>query len=89
MKHRGTAEPFDYPLVVLPTYVFVYRLPEFRKVAKSLLVSVVHLLLQLGEGVLRLEVVEAVALPRHRLNDAMVFQKLLVFGHLVLPPWSE
>ena len=86
MSHRSTAEPLDYPLVVVPTYVFVYRLPEFRKAAEFLFVSVVHLLLQLGEEVLRLGVVQAVALPRHRLYDSVGLQRCLVSRHLVLPP---
>ena len=52
----------------------------------SLLDSVEHLLLQPGEEVLRLGVVEAVALPRHRLYDPVCLQRRLVSRHLVLPP---
>ena len=86
MSHRSTAEPFDYPLVVVPTYVFVYRLPEVRKTAEFLLVPGEHLLLQPGEEILRLGVVQAVALPRHRLYDPVGLQRCLVSRHLVLPP---
>ena len=47
--------------------------------------AVEHLVLHDPEEVLHGRVVEAVALPRHRLPDASLFQLLMVEPHLVLP----
>ena len=48
--------------------------------------SVEHLLLPLGEKVLRLAVVQAVPLSRHRLYDPVLRKPVPVGFHLVLPP---
>ena len=61
VANRSTAEPRHYPFVVVPDYVFVYRLLEFREAAELFFVSVEHLLLHLREQVLRLAVVKAVS----------------------------
>ena len=47
--------------------------------------SVEHLLLPLGEQVLRLAVVQAVPLSRHRLYDPVFLESLPVGRPLVLP----
>ena len=47
--------------------------------------SVEHLLLPLGEKVLRLAVVQAVPLSRHRLYDPVFLESLPVGRPLVLP----
>ena len=52
----------------------------------SLLDSVEHLLLPLGEKVLRLAVVQAVPLSRHRLYDPVLRKPVPVGFHLVLLP---
>ena len=84
--NRSTAESLDYSFVVVPVHVFVDGLLEFREAAELFFVSVEHLLLPLGEKVLRLAVVQAVPLSRHRLYDPVLRKPVPVGFHLVLPP---
>jgi hypothetical protein len=85
VEHRSAADPLLYPFRVVPDDVFVKPVPEFREAAEFLFVSVEHLLLHHREQVLRLGVVEAVALPRHRLDHPVVPQRPPVAFHLVGP----
>ena len=81
----STAEPLDNAFVVVPFNIFVNRLLEFRKVVEFLFMSVKKFLLQLRKEILGLAVVQAVALSRHGLDDAMRLQILLIRLHLILP----
>ena len=71
--------------VVVPFNIFVNRLLEFREVVEFLFMSVKKFLLQLRKEILGLAVVQAVALSRHGLYDAMRLQILLIRLHLILP----
>ncbi len=61
------------PLVVVPGYEFVDGFAERFEAAVFRFVAVVHLVLHRPEERLHYAVVEAVPLPRHRLEDPLPF----------------
>lgn len=65
--------------------VFVYCLPELVDGSELLLVAVEHLVLHGSEEALHDAVVEAVALPRHRLQHPLLLQQSHVLRMAVLP----
>ncbi len=85
MGHRSCPEPGHDSLLVIPLHVLVDRLRDFRIAAEVLFVSVIHLLLQLREQVLRLRVVQAVPFSRPGLDDAVLLERRPVGRPLVLP----
>lgn len=85
MGHRSCPEPGHDSLLVIPLHVLVDRLRDFRIAAEVLFVSVIHLLLQLREQVLRLRVVQAVPFSRPGLDDAVLLKRRPVGRPLVLP----
>lgn len=85
MGHRSCPEPGHDSLLVIPLHVLVDRLRDFRIAAEVLFVSVIHLLLQLREQVLRLRVVQAVPCSRPGLDDAVLLKRRPVGRPLVLP----
>lgn len=85
MGHRSCPEPGHDSLLVIPLHVLVDRLRDFRIAAEVLFVSVIHLLLQLREQVLRLRVVQAVPFSRPGLYDAVLLKRRPVGRPLVLP----
>ena len=85
MGHRSCPEPGHDSLLVIPLHVLVDCLRDFRIAAEVLFVSVIHLLLQLREQVLRLRVVQAVPFSRPGLDDAVLLERRPVGRPLVLP----
>ena len=91
LKTSQGGHPFSCPLLisdprpVVPSDVLVYRTPERIEAFEFRFMPVKHCVLHRREERFHYAVVEAVPLPRHRLEDPPAFQLLHVPSVLVLP----
>ena len=91
LKTSQGGHPFSCPLLisdprpVVPSDVLVYRTPERIEAFEFRFMPVKHFVLHRREERFHYAVVEAVPLPRHRLEDPPAFQLLHVPSVLVLP----
>ncbi len=88
LPESGWGHPFCFaldPFVVVVIDVFLYRSAEIFECLEFRFVSVEHLVLEGPEERFHDAVVDAVALPGHRLDDAHLPEPSLIHGMLVLP----